>query len=300
MHTHSLRLPALALFLTALPLAAADKVTLRQHWEPGKVYHLEAGTAMEMTVPGLPGGGTQNTNVTQAMDVTVTKEPGTERKLAEMKIASVKAIITMGDQLMTYDSQDPAMSQPMLQQAFGAIVGKSVTLIYDKDDKFLDAIIPEGFIPTPLGAGTGPDGKQFATMLRDSVDFGLPLESLAVGGAFTQEKTLDMKPLGSVTTKIKGRFDSIIDHEGRKHAKLLAEGTMEMPAAAPGAAPAMVAMLPGSKLTSETLFDLDRKAVTRSTATNDLKMSAAGKEMTMKQTIITTLKSITDAPAPKK
>jgi hypothetical protein len=251
-----------------------------------------------MTMPGLPGGG-QNSSVIQQMDITVTKEPGSDRKLAEMKYVAVKAMMNMGGQLMTYDSTDPAMSQPMLQQAFGAIIGKSITFVFDKDDQYVDVIVPEGFMPTPLGMGRGPDGKQLGEMMRDTVQFGLPGRELAIGDTFDIEKKMNMPPVGSIATKIKGRFDSIVDHEGRKHAKLLTKGTIETPET-PGGAPNLVSMLAGAKVTGETLFDIERKQVTRTTATTEVKMTAAGREVTMKQTTVSNLKSVEDAPAPKK
>lgn len=293
MHTRPILLLACLALLHGTSLTAADKILLRQHWEPGKVYQLESNTEMEMTMAGLPGGGVQTTSVIQQIDVTVRKEAGSERKLAEMKFTAIKAMMNMAGQLMTYDSTDPAMSQPMLQQAFGALVGRSITLAYDKDDKFLDAIVPEGFAPTPLGRGQGPDGKQFAAMLRETVDFGLPSEPLAAGGTFTQEKKIEMQPLGAIATKLKGRLDSIVDHEGRRHAKIVMEGTIEMPAGAQNP----VSVLDGAKLSGETLFDLDRKVVSRNTVRNDMKMSADGREMSMKQTVVTTLKSIEDVKA---
>jgi hypothetical protein len=301
LHAMKLRpslLSALSLALAAMPLHAADKVTMRQHWEPGKVYHLETNMDMDMSAPAIPGAGGQTTTVIQQLDITVSKEPGTDRKLAEMKFAAIKAMINAAGQLMTYDSTDPAMSQPMLQQAFGALLGKSVTVIYDKDDKFVDVIVPDNFMPTPLGQGSAPNGKQLGSMLRESVDFGLPTQSLAVGETFDLEKKIDMQPMGSITTKIKGRLDSIVDHEGRKHAKIVSEGTMEMPSLPPEVQ-AVVSMLPGAKITSETLFDLDRKVVSRNTTNTEMKMAAGGREMTMKQTMISKLKSIEDAPAKK-
>ena len=272
---------------------------MRQHWEPGKVYHLESNMDMDMTMPGLPGGGGQTTTVIQQMDITVSKEPGTDRKLAEMKFAAIKAMINTAGQLMTYDSTDPAMSQPMLQQAFGALLGKSVTVIYDKDDKFVDVIVPENFIPTPLGQGAAPSGKQLGNMFRESVDFGLPAQGLSAGETFDLEKKIDMQPMGSVSTKLKGRFDSVVDHEGRKHAKIVMEGTMEIPDL-PAEVQAVVSLLPGAKITSETLFDLERKIVSLNTTKTEMKMAAGGKEMTMKQTMVSKLKSIEDAPGSRK
>jgi hypothetical protein len=294
-------LAALTVLLTlgATPsLDAQEKHLLRQRWEPGKAYYLESNTDMQMDVPGLPGGG-QNTNLIQFMDIIVRKEPKTDRKLLDLKITAIKALMNIGGKPMTFDSNDPAMSEPMLQQAFGALLGKSVTLIYDKDDKFQDVIIPEGFMPTPLGAGLGPDAKQLGAMFRESIDYGLPATPIGVGSTFTHERNMDMKPMAALTIKLNGKFDSIVDHEGRKHAKVTLDGTMDG-AKPPGEGQELVSLLPGSKLSVETLFDIDRKVVTRNTVKSELKMSAGGREMGMKQNMTTTLKKIGDVPPESK
>jgi hypothetical protein len=77
------------------------------------------------------------------------------------------------------------------------------------------------------------------------------------------------------------------------------EGTLDIPDL-PAEVQAVVSMLPGAKITSETLFDLDRKIVSLNTTSTEMKMAAGGREMTMKQTMVSKLKSIEDAPAPKK
>jgi hypothetical protein len=135
-------------------------------------------------------------------------------------------------------------------------------------------------------------------MLRESMDFGLPAQALAVGESFNVDKKLNMAPLGTITTKVKGRFDGVVDHEGRKHAKLVTEGTMEMPESPDGAA-GLISISPGTKIDSEILFDLERKTVSKSTSKTDMKMNAGGRELAMKQNVVSTLKSIQDAPAKK-
>jgi hypothetical protein len=72
-----------------------------------------------------------------------------------------------------------------------------------------------------------------------------------------------------------------------------------MPEPPPDAAN-LVSISPGATVKSELLFDLERKAVTRSTVTTEMKMNAAGREMATKQTVVSTLKSIEDAPPAKK
>ncbi len=294
-------LTTLALLLSLLPLAAEDKYLIRHHWEPGKVYHFETNMEMEMNAPGAPVGGPQTSSMIMMMDADVRKEAGSDRKLVTMKFVSIKAMMSMGGEIKTYDSADPAMSEPEFQQVFGALSGKGVTLVYDKEDKFADVIIPEDFLPTPVGDIRGPDGKQFAEMIRSMVDFGLPPDTLAVGASYAAEKNIGMQPFGGLNAKLKGRLDSLVNHEGRKHAKLVSEGSMG--SSPPGAdAPPVPVTMPDSKISAETLFDLERKTVSRSTARQEMTMNmgAPAPTMTKKQTTVTTLKSIDTAPPEKK
>jgi hypothetical protein len=300
MPSRPLLLASLALLLLAIPGHAQEKHLLRMHWQPGKIYRFETNMDMEMTmppVPGLPGvGGPQSSTMIMHTDVTVRKEPGTDRKLAEMKITGIKTMMNANGQIKTYDSNDPAMSEPELQQAFGAVANKSITIVYDKDDRYVEDIIPKDFVQTPVGGIQGPDGKQIAAMIRHSVEMGLPNEPIAVGATCSSEKKLDMPPVGAMTTRLKGRLDSIVTHEGRKHARILMDGTVEMPGLPAGPAGAQAP----TKVSSETLFDLERKTISRSTARTETRTDHGEIKMTMTQTSTTTLKSLDPAPPEKK
>jgi hypothetical protein len=281
------------LLLQALPLnlSAAEKLLLRPHWEIGKIYRQENITDLTMSIPGMGDAGGQKTNMVQTMSVTVTKDAASDNKHAEVKFTAIKGVVGMMGQNMTFDSSDPAKSSPFLQQTFGALVGKTFTLVYDKEDKFLDVKGLENVAPTPLGQGQAMDGKQLADSFRKSQDLALPKDPVEVGGTWAYEDKLEMPPMGSMTIKATGKFDSIVTKDGARQAKLLLEGTFATPAADPGAGAAaqMMQFGEGSKFTGEVYFDLDRKVVTSSEVKSELKLSVAGKEAPLTQTTITKL-----------
>lgn len=272
---------------------AADKIVLQQNWKPGMVYTIENQTQMTMTMPGLGGqGGANDTNMTQTMTVTVKPDGTSGNKAAEVKFTGMKADMAMLGQKMSYDSSDPGKSAPFLQQAFGAMVDKSFTMVFDKDNKFLETRGTEALTKgSPLGAGKAMNGDQMAVMMRKSFDMSLPKEAVAPGDTWNYEEKMDMGPMGAIGIKVAGKFDSVVDREGHKHAKLLLTGTFSSPEAQGGAAQ-VVKFGEGSTFSGETYFNLDEHVTTYSETRADLKLSAAGQEVPLKQTTVNKVVSI--------
>jgi hypothetical protein len=268
-------------------LPAAEKTILRPHWEPGKVYTVENVMNSSTSVPSLGENGKQSTNMTQTMTITVKAEG--DKRVATVKIAGIKALMSMMGQVMTYDSADPAKSPPMLQQAFGAVAGKEFTLVYDKDDKISDVRGMDNLAATPVGGAKGPDPKQFIDAFRKSQEMGMPKDPVAPGDTWTFDDAIEMAPLGTMHIKGTGKFDSIVEVDGRKHAKLLIDGSFTTPEAAAGAAAPTIKFGEGSSMKVETLFDLERRASSSSTVTSELKMNAGGQEIPVSQKVTTKL-----------
>ena len=283
----------------AAMLSADDAILLRAHWEPGKVYTQETTTEMTVMVPELENaGGGQKTEFTQTMSITVKPEPGTGNRLANIKFLTMKAKMSVMGQNMTYDSTDPAKSAPMLQQAFGAIVGKEFTLIYDKNDTVTGTKDLDKLIPTPVGGGKGMNGAQMADAFRKSQEMGLPKDPVASGATWNFENKIEMPPTGAIVIKGSGKFDSIIEIEGHKNAKVLINGKFTSPEAdAPAAADSAMAVKfgAGSTMEGEIDFDIDRRVISRSEINSLLKMNVGGKEIPMTQKMISKLISVMDA-----
>lgn len=282
---------AAAAFSLAGMLSAADKVDIRTHYQSGKVYTLENVMEMSAAMPAAGPGGNQQTHMTQTLTIAVKDEPGSTNRLATVKFASIKATMNMAGQPVSYDSADPAKALPFLQQAFGALVGKEFSLVYDKDDKVIEARGMDTVAPTPVGGARSMDGKQMVEAFKKSQEMFLPPQAVAPGDTWTFDGKVEMPPVGTFTSKGTGKFDGIVDVDGRKHAKLVINGSLAM---TESSSPAKLGE--GSNLTVEMLFDLDRRIADSTTTNCDIKINAAGQEVAMKQKNVIKVTSVADAP----
>lgn len=273
--------------LIALHPVSAQKEVLRSSWQPGKLYKQETAMEMSAAVPGAPAE--QKTNMTQTLEVRVQAEPSTGNKLATFSITNIKADMDMGGQKITYDSADPAKAPPMLQQAYGGLLNKKFTMVFDKEDNYVETRGVEDQKANPLGQIFGMDGKQLSETIRKSFEMSLPKGPIAVGESWDIEEVMAMNPI-SLLMKAKGKFDSVVEIDGRKHAKLLVEGTFSSP---PGSSFSLTAG-EGSTFSGEALFDLERRMITSSKSTADLKMQTQGKTVPMKQ-IVSNKMTVEDA-----
>src|SRR4051812_35868330 len=140
------RLPVLAalIFLVSTPpVSADDKMRLWQHWEPGKIYRFDL--CMDSQTTAVLEKKEFCDTVIYELEMSVTREAGSDRKLVAMKYARINAIqLTDGD-VKSFDSEDPAGADASMKERFAAGVGKRVILVYDKDDTFVDAILPKDY-----------------------------------------------------------------------------------------------------------------------------------------------------------
>jgi Family of unknown function (DUF6263) len=287
-------LPSLALLLLISKAShAADKITLRQNWQTGKIYTMENQTQMSMTMAGLgPKSGANDTTMTQTMTISVKPDGDAGNKAAEVKFTAIKADLAMMGQKMSYDSADTAKSPPFLQQSFGALLNKSFTLVYDKENKYVETRGMEALTQgSPLGGAKAMNGEQMSSMMRKSFDMSLPKEPVAPGDTWNFEEKLEMGPMGSMTIKVTGKFDSVVEREGHKHAKLMLSGTFSSPGADDEKG-GMVKFGEGSTFSGETYFDLVENVTDYAETHSDLKMSAAGQEIPVKQNNVNKLISI--------
>ena len=273
-----------ALAVSSVPGAEEEKqqkLPLRHHWEVGKVYHFQDRIEWEVTVKPA---NVSSTLVTMEFDVTVKQEPGSERKLAEVRYLSTKAITDNGGVVQTYDSAHPEASSAQMRQEFGGgpATGGSITLVYDQEDHCVDTIVPDGLLPP------GVNVKGFAESQGDRLDTGLPKEGLAVGDKFPLSRLRGSNSWGPIKAQMDGSFESIVPHEGRRHAKIVMQGVRVMV----GQGGADVVQ-PGSKDAEEVLFDLARQVMTRRTMTESSNRPPGNVVSKSERTL--TLKGISEA-----
>ncbi len=287
MNFHFATFILLLLFHTSL--SASEKLQLRQVWEVGKIYTQETKTDMRLETQLLSNPQIQKTNITQTQTITVSKDGETDHKVAEVKIASIIGSTDFMGQTMTYNSSDPAKSPPFLQQAFGALAGKSFLLIYDADNVFIEQRAPEYLAAaTPLGATKSMSNPQFSDVFRKSQEIALPKDPVSVGDTWHYQDKIEMPPIGTILIEATGKFDSIIPQDGHQQARLLIEGTFVLPSDEAN----LMSFAPGSKFVSEVLYDLDRKVVTHSNMDSTFNVLVDGKETPITQGIKARLISI--------
>jgi hypothetical protein len=119
----------------------------------------------------------------------------------------------------------------------------------------------------------------------------LPPQPVAPGDTWNFDGKVEMPPMGSMVSKGTGKFDSIVDVDGHKHAKLVINGSLSV---ADAAIP--VKLGEGSAVNVELLYDIDRRLADTVTTNNDIKINAAGQDVPMKQKAVTKIVSVADAP----
>jgi hypothetical protein len=277
-------LASVIFLIGTLPVSAEDKMRLWQHWEPGKIYHFEL--SMDSQTTAVPGRDETFETVIYRMEMTVTREADSERKLVAMKYAAIKMIAIMGGDTKTYDSEEPAGSDASMKERFSAAVGKIITLVYDKDDTFVDAMIPEDY---PWLKGVDP--KRLGGMMSEDLGTVLPREALAPGESFEFEHDSGNNLTGPVLTKMQGRVGIPANEEGRTEAKIAMDGDV---VSADTSVP--ISVIPGSKIHVATVFDLGRRCVTRSTRETETTRRGGPQALVERRTNVLTLKSMEDAP----
>jgi hypothetical protein len=232
---------------------------------------MKSETSMEVTLPSI---GVQKTEVTQTIDLGVTADGSTGNKLVKVTFSGIKAHVSAAGQNMDYDSADPAKSGGPLAASMGALLNKGFTMVFDKDDKFVEARDVSN-----VGVMPGMEPKKMAEMFRKSFDMGLPADPIAPGETWNSSDKMDLGPAGSIDIAVTGKLDSIVDKGGHKQAKILIDGKMSSPEGAAG--PAKIGE--GSKMHGESYFDLDQRLATNSESTADINVSVGAQNMPMTQ-----------------
>ena len=299
-----LRFAALGLIFAAASSFAQEKTLLRSHWEPGKLYKQQTETQTTSTLTPTPGESIeQKLSVKQTTDIRVTPEPGTANKRAEVKFTGLTGEMYFMGQTLKFDSADPQSAHPLLRQALMGTAGKSFVVVFDGEDAFVDLkemekLASDGTTVTGLAAVA--DARGIGELFRQSLDVGLSRTPVALGDKWTSEESLVFPQAGKMKVTLNSKYDEIVQREGRKHARVIFEGTIaSVPAGAAGdrnkGEP--VASLSGeSRLSGQVFFDLERRTVSLSVFLANLTLNLSGNRIPLRQQVTTRLVSITDNP----
>ena len=288
------------LFTLVASFASAQSApqALRIHWAPGKIYKQETFTDTSVHPNGdLKGGKFMRVTQVTDMKVSQTPAPSTDR-LVHVTFASVKGEIETDGNTMTFDSTKPDEANPVLKQMFGGSVGKSFSLVYDDQDRFRDA---RGLQSLATETATTPSltsmasSQDVANLFRKSQEMGLPAVPVNVGDTWTADETIAFPQAGEVRVQMNGRFESIIEREGRKHAKIVFDGKFGNTAARKDKPETIAEITSDSGISGILLFDLERKVVSFGAYTSNIKLRTPEQTVPFEQKVTSKILSIEDA-----
>lgn len=255
-HHTPFALAAALLLLLTLPLTAQQQTNLTQLYVPGMTYHLELVSSNE-TRPQTPPDTEQTpptitTNITQNFDLkTSSKDSHT---LVNIHQTSLTASILANQELQTtYDSANPALSPPLLQQLFGASKERTFTLVYDNQHHFVKINASTANDPTPLGKQSAFTTQQFAEAFRLMRDGLLPTpeQNKNLNNTWQINHLIHLPPLGQLQLKATATLAPQLNPDQLQ--PITIEGTLEI---ATSTAPDTTTFtISNAKFTGQLLFD---------------------------------------------
>jgi hypothetical protein len=137
------------------------------------------------------------------------------------------------------------------------------------------------------------DAKQLATLYRRSMEMGLPKIPVRPGDKWISDEVIPFSEAGQVQVKLKSKFEGIVDRNGRKHAQIAFEGTMETQP--DEGTKRSVKVAADSKVTGQVFFDLERQTVSLSVLLAVVNLSVDGKILPVRQQVTTRLVAMKQA-----
>lgn len=282
--------------LAAVVALAGQGTTLRYKWTVGQDDRYRMTQKVTANVSGIPGGGTQTVeqSLTQTtrMQVIAVGADGTATvrhtfESIRMEMASPNGPIVVDTAAKEKPAESPAASA---LATLSAMVGEAVTLtmrangdvqnlegmnkIFDK----IAATLPGGGAGDPMLASirAGLSDESMRQMFSQSLA-SFPDRPLAAGESWTSTFEVPQPMIGRLTG-VRTSTLSSIDSTGSSPMARIAIAVTMKPAAEsqPAAAPAGLTITMGeSKATGETVFDVTKGRVERSTTTSDVPMTMA-------------------------
>lgn len=288
------RLFSLRLSLALLSgFALADEpALLRVDWQPGKAYLLETTTHSSTDA----GDAHQTMTVTQdtEMEVTPSANGGKDVRVTFTRLRGEMKGPGGGAR---FDTENPAASDPGLLETLGTSLGKAFILIYDEKNRFVDSLDIAGAVDSaakvPVLSALA-DTKAAANLFRKSMEMGMPPIPVKEGDAWTADETLVFPRAGETHVKLSGKFASTEEIQGRKHAKITFDGTLNTTTAGKAKLPASFSITDKSTLSGVAFYDLERKVVSMSVSTTNLHLLVEGQPVKFEQKVTTRLNGVQD------
>ena len=278
--------------LSSGALVAEEPGVLRVDWLPGKAYVLETTTESSTQA----GGAKQEMKITQGTELEATAAEGGGKDV-RVTFSRIHGEMKGPNGEAKFDTDNPPASDPGLLETLGKSLGRAYVLKYDAKNRFVDSLdisaVDATGKPAPSLAELA-DKRAGANLFRKSMEMGLPPGPVKVGDAWTADETLSFPRAGETHVKLSGRFASVEEIQGRKHAKITFDGTLRSTDQARGSLPASFSISDKSKLSGVVFFDLERRVVSMSVSTTQLHLLVEDQMVEFEQKVTTRLNAVLD------
>ncbi|MCB1210566.1 MAG: hypothetical protein KDK97_14645 [Verrucomicrobiales bacterium] len=284
---------------SAAPVAEHD---LTLNWVTGKQYVIETSTTTTMGLETLGRIGDQVVDVKQSTSIAVRPGPEAGWKAAKVSIDAMAATMKVEGRTMTFDSAKPLEGDLDLRQAMAGSVGQSFVLLYDDKDQFQRVGDLSQAANITAGSGSAnlmslTNAQQMAELFRRSMEMALPLAPVGPGDTWTSDEKIAFPQAGDMSVKMTCKFDSLVDREGRPHAKIVFESKLATVAKSATAGVRQISLDEGSTVAGHIFFDLERRTVSLSVFLANLNLNLDGNKIPVRQNVTTKLESWTNLPA---
>jgi len=283
------------LLLNAAATAQDEPLSLRLRWLPEHSYVQETTTETTTGLTAIGKPEDQKMKVKQTTNIRVTAA-GTNEKLARVTFAALSGEVMLNGKKEIFDSTNLENANPMIRASVGQSVGKSFVLVYAEDDRFIEVRDASTMAPP---SQEGPDleklaeARQVADLYRRSLEMGLPKMAVKPGDRWTSQEAVNFPSAGPMNIEVRAKLESVVDYEGRQHAKVTFEGEMKRADETAGAR--TVSIGDGSKVFGQVLFDVERGTVSFGAFRADIQLEIDGKKIPVRQQVTTKLVSLTKA-----
>jgi hypothetical protein len=264
-------------------------VSLKLRWMPGYVYTQETVTETHTGLKAVGQPADQKLKAKQTTRIEVESVPNGNKK-ARVIFAALSGEVETPNGKQVFDSADLSKASPEIRASVGQSVGKQFVLVYDENDAFV-GIEETGAMVS--GAMISPsleniaEAKEVAELFRHSLEMGLPDKPVKPGERWVKEETVKFPSAGAIRTRLRGRLETLLNYDGRRHAKLSFEGDL---IGDPAAGKARLATLAkGSKISGQVLFDLERGTVSASAHGAYLLLDIQGRQIPVRQQVTSQL-----------
>jgi len=285
----------------AAPVAVpVDEYELALDWTIGKQYVIETTTTTTIGLEPLGRIGDQVVDVKQSTSITVTPGPQPEWKAAKVSIDAMAATMKVEGRTMSFDSAKPLEGDSDLKQAMGSSVGQSFVLLYDGANQFQRVgDISQGAPGSEGGQSlvSLANAQQMADLFRRSMEMALPLAAVVPGDTWTSDEKIPFPQAGDMHVKMNCKFDSLVEREGRQHAKIVFDSKLTTVGSGLAAGARQIGLDEGSTVAGHIFYDLERHTVSLSVFLANLNLNLDGKKVPLRQNVTTKLESLTNLPA---